>query len=332
LPENKGMINQFRNLNPINLLILFAYTFFMRMAIFADLPPMLQFEFLEPYTKFFIQIPLQETFSPAGNVFLAGLIIFIQAILFNRVVNNHALLSKPGYLPALLYITSASLFMPFQVLSPTLICNFLLIWIMDKFLKIGKSAGAIMVMFDCGMIIAVGTLMYFPFIVMLAMLWFTLLLYRSFDWREWISGLVGFLTIFFFVAVYYYWNDSISMFYKIWLPLGNKFPSVFKINYNDYLVLVPVLIMIILATLQLRENFFRSFISTRKAFQMLFFMFIISIVSFYTKPDFRLYHFLLCVPPGAVLLAYYFSNAKKRWFYESLFLILVFAIQYFLFV
>ncbi|RZL40486.1 MAG: beta-carotene 15,15'-monooxygenase, partial [Pedobacter sp.] len=38
------------------------------------------------------------------------------------------------------------------------------------------------------------------------------------------------------------------------------------------------------------------------------------------------------VPPGAVLLAYYFSNAKKRWFYESLFAVLVLSIQYFLFV
>ncbi|RZK78380.1 MAG: beta-carotene 15,15'-monooxygenase [Pedobacter sp.] len=325
------MINQFRTLNPINLILLFAYTFFMRMAIFADLPEVLRFEFLESYAKFLITIP-ENSLSPAANVVFAGIIIYIQAILFNRVVNNHGLLSKPGYLPALLYVTAASLFMPFLIMSPTLICNFLLIWVMDKILKIGKSPNAIMIMFDIGMIIAVGTLIYFPFLVMLIMLWLSLLLYRSFSWREWVSGLVGFLTIFFFVGVYYYWNDSLSQFYKIWLPLANKFPSVFKINYNDYLVLVPVTLMIILASLQLRENFFRSFISTRKAFQMLFFMFIVSIVSFYTKPDFRIYHFLLCVPPGSVLLAYYFSNAKKRWFYESLFLILVFAIQYFLFV
>lgn len=325
------MINQFRTLNPLNLLLLFAYTFFMRMAIFADLPAALQFEFLESYAKFLITIPA-DSISPLSNVVFAGILIFVQSILFNRIINNHSLLNKPGYLPALLYVTAASLFMPFFILSPTLICNFLLILIMDKFLKIGKSANAIMIMFDIGMIIAIGTLIYFPFIVMLVMLWLSLLLYRSFSWREWVSGLVGFLTIFFFLGVYYYWNGSLSLFYKIWLPLGNKFPSVFKINFNDYLVLVPVILMIILASLQLRENFFRSFISTRKAFQMLFFMFIISILSFYTKPDFRIYHFLLCVPPGSVLLAYYFSNARKRWFYESLFLVLVFAIQYFLFV
>jgi hypothetical protein len=304
----------------------------MRMAIFADLPERLNFEFLEPYAKFFINLPIGDSFSSGVNVLIAGILVFVQAILFNRVVNSHGLLNKPNYLPALLYITGTSLFMPFMVLSPTLICLFLLIWVMDKFLKIGKSANAIMIMFDIGMIIAVGTLIYFPFIVMLLLLWLSLLLYRSFSWREWISGLVGFLTIFLFLAVFYYWSDDLKMFYQIWVPLANKFPSVFKINYNDYLVLVPVLIMMILAMIQLRENFFRSFISTRKAFQMLFFMFILGMLSFYTKPDFRLSHFLLCVPPGAVLLSYYFSNAVKRWFYESLFLVLVLAIQYFLFV
>lgn len=326
------MINQFKTLNPINLLLLFAYTFFMRIAILINPPERLNFEFLESYTKLLIQIPIGDSFSVTSNILIAGILIYIQAIVFNRVVNNHALLTKPSFLPALLFITSASLFEPFLILSPTLICNFLLILIMDKLLKIGKSPNAIMIMFDVGIFIALGTLIYFPFVVMLLLIWLSLLLYRSFNWREWVSGLIGFATIIFFLAIFYYWNDNLGMFYKIWLPLKNKFPSAFKIQYNDYLVLVPVTIMMVLAMIQLRENFFRSFISTRKAFQMLFFMFLIAILSFYTKSNFKLYHFLLCVPPGAVLLAYYFSNATKRWFYESLFLVLVIAIQYFLFV
>ena len=313
-------------------MLLFAYTFFMRIAIFVHLPERLNFEFLESYTKFMVQIPIGEDLPVALNIFIAGILIYIQALIFNRVVNNHGLLAKPSFLPALLYITGASLFEPFLILSPTLICNFMLILVMDKLLRIGKSPNAIMIMFDVGIFIAIGTLIYFPFVVMLLLIWLSLLLYRSFYWREWVSGLIGFLIIFFFLAVFYYWNDNLTMFYKIWLPLKNKFPSAFKIQYNDYLVLVPVGVMMILAIIRLRENFFRSFISTRKAFQMLFFMFLIAILSFYTKSNFKLYHFLLCVPPGAVLLAYYFSNATKRWFYESLFLILVLAIQVFLFV
>ena len=284
-----------------------------------------------PYTKMFINIP-KDALSSEANVFLAALITLVQALIFNRIINNHGLLAKPSYLPALLYVTGTSLFLQFLILSPALICNFLLIIIIDKFLKLSKTSSAMSIMFDVGMIIAIGTLIYFPFILMLLMLWLSLLMYRAFSWREWISGLLGFLTIFMFVAVFYYWNDNIHRFIDIWQPLTNKFPHNLQINYDDYLVLIPVGIIMILAALQLRENFFRSFISTRKAFQMLFFMFLVSIFSFYTKRGVTVAHFLLCVPAGAVLLAYYFSNAKKRWFYETLFAILVICIQYFLFV
>lgn len=308
-----------------------VYLIIMRIAIFLNLPAELSFEILEPYTKLFINIP-KDALSSAANVFFAAVITLVQALIFNRIVNNHGLLAKPSYLPALLYITGTSLFLQFLILSPALICNFLIIVIIDKFLKLSKTGSAMSIMFDVGMIIAIGTLIYFPFILMLVMLWLSLLMYRAFSWREWISGLIGFLTIFIFVGVFYYWNDSINRFIDIWQPLTNKFPNNLQINYDDYLVLIPVGIIMILAALQLRENFFRSFISTRKAFQMLFFMFLVSIFSFYTKKGVTVAHFILCVPPGAVLLAYYFSNAKKRWFYETLFAILVICIQYFLFV
>ncbi|WP_293301122.1 DUF6427 family protein [Pedobacter sp. UBA4863] len=325
------MINQFRNLHPLNLLLLVAYAIFMRIAIFFNLPPELSFEILEPYTKLFINLP-KNPLSVEANVILAACFTLVQALIFNRIINNHGLLAKPSYLPALLYVTGTSLFLQFFVLSPALICNFLIIVIIDKFLKLSKATSAMSIMFDVGMLIAIGTLIYFPFILLLLMLWLSLLMYRPFNWREWISGIMGFLTIFIVVAVFYYLNDNIKHFMVIWQPLTNKFPSNLQINYNDYLVLIPVGIIMIMAVIQLRENFFRSFISTRKAFQMLFFMFVVSALSFYTKRGVTLAHFLLCVPPGAVLLAYYFSNAKKRWLYETLFVVLVICIQYFLFV
>ncbi len=326
------MINQFRQLNPLNILLLVLFTFFMRLAIFIDRPQNLQFEFLESFAKFFIQIPQTSYFSAFANLSIAAVLLLIQALLFNRLINNHNLMAKPSYLPALLYITGASLFLQFFILSPPLICNFLLIWILSKFLNLGKAPNAISIMFDIGMIIGLGTLIYFPFIVFLALLWLSLLLYRSFNLREWMAGFLGFLTIFFFLAVFYYWNDNLNQFYQIWSPLTNQFPSLLKLNLNDYLVLVPVALILILALLQLRNNFFRSFIVTRKAFQMLFFMLLITLISFYAKTDFKVFHFILSVPPGAVFLAYYFSNAKKRWVYESLFAILIITIQYFLFV
>ncbi|RYD78553.1 MAG: beta-carotene 15,15'-monooxygenase, partial [Sphingobacteriales bacterium] len=227
------MINQFRKLNPVNLILLLAYTFFMRIVIFYEVPARLNFDFLEPFARLLINIDLDNAFSPSANIFFAGILVFTQSLIFNRIINNHNLLAKPSFLPALMYITGASLFLPFMVLSPALICNFLLIWLIDKFLKLAKSANSITTVFDIGMIIALGTLIYFPFMAMILMIFLSLLLFRSFNWREWVAGFIGFLTVFFFLAVFYYWKDNLGSFYQIWKPLGNKFPSVFKINYND---------------------------------------------------------------------------------------------------
>jgi hypothetical protein len=137
--------------------------------------------------------------------------------------------------------------------------------------------------------------------------------------------------VFFFLAVYYYLNNSIDVFYGLWIPLGTKFPEVININYYDYLVLIPVITILVLCFFKLQQNFFRSYVQVRKSFQLLFVVFLIAGLSFYIKAAFRLDHFLLCTVPAAVFFAYYFLYAKRKWFYEVLFGILLISIVYFQF-
>src|SRR3546814_5269512 len=47
----------------------------------------------------------------------------------------------------------------------------------------------------------------------------------------------------------------------------------------------------------IRQNFFKSVIHIRKSFQLLFFMLILGLLSFYLNSNFEEYHFLLCIPP-----------------------------------
>lgn len=324
------MINQFRSLNPINILLLIGIAIVLRLGVLLHLPEKLNFDFIEPFARFLIIIPLETAFSPSANILTALVLTVSQALIFNKIVNNYNLLGKPTFLPALLYVTAASLFTPFILLGPTLVCNFLILWMIEKFLSVYRRDEVRSVMFDLGMMVALGALIYFPFIAMMPLLWISLIIFRPFNWREWVAGIIGFVTIFFFLAVYYYWNNSLDQFYKIWLPLASPFLVNLRINYYDYLVLIPVIIILVLGIFQLRSSFFRSFVQTRKSFQLLFFMFLLGLVSFYLKPGFRIYHFLLCVSPASVLMAYYFVHAgKRRWVYEGLYLMLVGFIIYF---
>lgn len=324
------MINQFRSLNPVNIILLIGTALLLRLGvIFQSAESTL--DFAGPFTRFLLSLLPANTFSTAPGAFTALFITIIQAFIFNRVINNYNLPGKPTFLPALLYITCSSLFLSFLIISPALISNFLLIWAIEKFLSIYRRNEVLSVMYDIGMIIALGTLIYFPFIAMMPLLWISMVIFRPFNWREWLAGIIGFITVIFFMWVFYYWNDSTDQFYRIWLPLASKFPVDIRINYYNYLVLIPVIIIVILAIFQLRENFFRSIVQVRKSFQLLIFMLILALVSFYLEPDYNLYHFLLAVPPGSVIMAYYFLHARKRWFYESLYFVLVGFILYFQF-
>jgi hypothetical protein len=323
------MIKQFRSIHPLNIILLIGIATLLRVGILMQLPDQISFEFMEPFTRLLIDLPFENTFSPLANVLIAQIILIIQALIFNRIINQHGLLGKTTFLPALMYVTAGSLLSPFLLLSPALVCNFLLLWMIDKFLSLYKRDEVRSVTYDLGMIVAIGTLIYFPFISLLPLIWISLMIFRPFNWREWFAVISGFITIFFFLAVFYFWNDSLVKFYSIWLPLTTKFPTNLRINLYDSLVLIPVVIILVLGFFQLQQNFLRSVVQLRKSFQLLFFMFFIGLLSFYLKQNLVLYHFLFCVPPAAALMSYYFLHSGKRWLYETLYLVLTVSIIYF---
>ena len=325
------MISIFKLFNPLNVLWLAILMFILRIGYVAQVPAQLEFTFVEPFARLLVPVSYEYVFSPIANVFLAGILVLAQALLVNYLVNHFNLLGKPTFLPALMYVTITALFTPFMVLSAPLICNFLVIWMLFKLFSFYKSDDAKSTAYDLGMIVAVGSLIYLPYIYLFLSIWIALVIFKPFNWREWISGILGYLTIFFFLAVFYYLNNRLGNFYNIWAPLGTKFPNRININYYNYLVLVPVLVILVLYFFKLQQNYLKSYVQVRKSFQLLFFIFLIGGLSFYVKSEFNLSHFLLCAVPAAVFFSYYFVNANIKWFYESLYLLLLISIIYFQF-
>jgi len=320
------MINIFRAFNPLNALWLIVVLFLSRVGYLFHVPARVEFIFVEPFARLLVPISYEYALSPVVNILLASVFIFIQALLLNYLINFYNLLGKPTFLPALMYVTLSGLFAPFLVLSAPLICNFLIIWLLFKLFSLYKGDDAKSTAYDVGMIVALGSLIYFPFIYLFLVIWIGLVLFKPFNWREWVSGILGYTTVFFFLAVLYYWNDKISSFSNIWRPLATKFPDHISINSYNYVLLVPVIIILVLCFFKLQQNFFKSYVQIRKSFQLLFFIFLITAFSFYVNASFHLNHFLLCIAPVAVFFAYFFLYSTRKWFYESLFLLLLISI------
>ena len=326
------MISIFRKFNPFNALWLAILLIVLRIGYLYSAPATIEFTFVETFARTLVPLAYEHFFSPAANMLIAGILVFIQALLLNLLVNRYNLLGRSSFLPALMYITASGLFTPFLVLSPPLICNFLVIWMLFKLFDLYKGESALSTTYDLGMIVAIGTLIYFPFIFFFLVIWIALIIFRPFNWREWTAGILGYATIFFFLAVFYYLHNQFDQFFDIWLPLGTKFPNRINItNYYNYLVLIPVIVILGLCFVKLRQNFFKSYVQVRKSFQLLFFMFLVAALSFYVRAQFNLNHFLLCAIPAGVFFAYYFLHATSKWFYETLYLLLFISIIYFQF-
>lgn len=324
------MINQFRSLNPVNLIFLAVMTIILRTGVLLRLPESSSFSLFDSYTGLPVNIP-DDLFTPFSSVFYAIVIVLIQAILLNRIVNNYNLLGKPSFIPALMYVTATAILEPFVVLNPVLIANFLVLWMIEKFMSIYRRDKVLSVLFDLGMIVAAGTLIYFPFIAMLPLLWISLIIFRPFNWREWVAGLTGFITVCFFVMTVYYLSGSLSDFFKA-VPLVAAFYPGFLANPYDYIVLIPVLLILVSSVFTLWHKFYRSNVHVRKSYFILLFLLLFSVLSFYLSVGYNTDHFLLAIPAVAIFMSHFFLNATKRWFYESVYLLLAACIIYFQFV
>lgn len=325
------MVQQFRNLNFVNIFFLFLLVLILRLGLFINMPVAINSGFIEFFSRLLIPFDLDASLSPLGNISIAVVVVFLQAMLFNQIINKHNILGKSTFLPAASYIIVCSVFTPFLSLTPPLLCNFFLLYIFNKILLEYKNSNSVAAMFDLGLVTALGTLFYFPFVGFLMLLWIALLLFKPFYWREWVSVMVGFLTLMFILGVYYYWNNKLLDFVEIWKPLSTKLPIYINIEVLDYIVLFPIVICVLMSMYFLNQNFFKSYVLVRKSFQLAVFILLLALFTFYLKSDFRINHFLLCAIPVALSVSYYFINAKKKLIFESLFLLMIGAIIYFQF-
>lgn len=323
------IINQHRKFTPINIILVCIIGSLLCLAVISHLPEVLEPVVLEPAINNLLGLSIGGGLTPITNVLVALILTLLQAFLLNKIISHYNFFSKPNFLTALMYMSLVSMFLPFLILSPTLICNFIAIWMLSKLFNIYKQSDVKGLMFDLGIIVAIGSLIYFPFIVMLLLLWIALIIFRPFIWREWVTPLLGFINVYFLLGVLYYWLDRFAEFKAIFSPFNNPLPTSFPLDYHDYLVVIPIGIALLLFLAILKDQYFRSIVHIRKSFQLLFYMIILIILSFYLSETININHFLLCAPPLAIYLAYYFTYAKTKWLYESLYLIIIATIIYF---
>lgn len=336
-------LRDFKNPGYIYLLVL---TFVLRIIPLILLSNRQEVVIFEPYIRSILPISLGFLSALWINLTLSGILVYVQAILFNQILINYNIFPKPSFIPAAVYILVSSLFTIFLTLQPVLMANFFMLWLMERLFSIYKTDKPIARAFDLGLIIACGTFVYFPFIILLPMIWIGLTLYLPFSWRFWLSGLFGFLILYFFIWVYFLLSDNLTGFFAIFKPLHFNNPTYLPIMGRELWIVALLLVVFLMSIFYYQLNAVRNLILVRKSLRLLIFLILLSGLGYYLQPlavqnlglnialktHHALLHFLIWSCPLSVYLSYYFIFARRRWIYETVFLTLLGTIIYFQFI
>lgn len=315
------MIKYFRSLQPANHFLVAFIVMLLWMFSFKTFP---HGQFNMPLYQLLIDglLKLPMWFTAILSISLA----IAQTLLLNHVLNKHEVLYKSSYLPGLLYAILLAFNKDVTMLHPVLCFNFIFIFILDKLLQLFKNPEPVASVFDCGLLIGISSLFYLPSIIYYLFFLVGIIVIRTFNAREFIISLIGFLLPFFFYATYLYWYDGLLPFAKTFLSHFGNFKLIYAFKVTPQLFFFSIFtgILLVWSMLQMRGNYFKNAIKTRLSQQLMFILLIFGMLTLFIVKDIELYHFTVLAAPVAAFTGYYFLSATRRaWIAEIILWMLI---------
>lgn len=248
-------------------------------------------------------------------------IISLEAIYFNLLLNRHEVLYKNSYLPSLCFVLLASLSSSLLLVHPVHLVNLIFLRVFDKIFSLFKNESPVRALFDSGFLLGIAALLYLPALPMYLLFLIAVSLLRPFSWREWLVMLSAFFLPYFFISVYFFWEQELLIFWKeyigkfkhLWPQLNMQFPL------SEKILMLVMSGLLVLSLVKLRGNYYKNIIRTRTYQQIVFLCLLINGAAVLLIHKIEWIHFAALAIPIAMFYAYYFVSAKKRvWFAELL--------------
>lgn len=304
------MTGVFRQKNSSNAIILGLYALVLKFNIFLHPTGPLR----QPEDNYLYNGLLQFLDSlhlpPVFYSVLAFLLLYTQASLLNRICNNQKMLPRPNYLPAMSYILITSLMKDWNYFSAQLIINSLLIWIYYRMMMLYNSSKAAGSIFNIGVMMGIVSLFYQPAIMFAFLIWFALFIMRPFIIREWLIGLLGLTTPYYFLGILLYLTNQWN--WKKVIPVLDfslpALPSSIFITISIALMILPF----ILSGFYVQNNLNKMLIQVRKNWSLLLLFLIVATFIILVNGGNNYANWLLCTVPMAVFHAalYFYPNSR----------------------
>lgn len=321
------MTGVFKANNPYNAFILLIYGLLLKLPMF--LHPVIPIQQKTDGFLFKILLNQLAVFGkalPAVYPIITFLLLFTQAITFNKLVSDQRLIQKSNYLTGMSYLLVTSLFSEWNILSSPLIINTLLVWVWAKMSGLYNNPNPKTSLFNIGIAIGCSTFFYFPSLAFSALIVFGLIVTRPFKLAEWLISLLGIITPYYFLLAYVFLTDN-------WK--GYKFPGIamgMPQFYETRWALAAIIIVLIatgIGLFYIRQNFLRQLVQTRKSWNLVFLYFLVAVFIPFINATHTFKYWILCAVPLSAFLAAAFFYPQKKWFPQVLhWLMIAFVIAF----
>ena len=306
------MIGRFKANNPYNHFLLFVYAVLLKLPLFLMEAPALRTAYDGVLYKYILSLTedIAKGF-PAFYGLLSFILLFVQAMMINRLAVNRKLFNRPNYLPAMSYLLITSLFIDWYAFSAILLVNTILIWVCSQLCHLYQYKSAKTAIFNIGFIISIASLIYLPAICFILLMLMAISTTRSFRLPEWIIAFIGLLTPYYFYGSWLFLTGAWKEFQFSGFYLG--VPEFMQPQWG-LAALIFLIAITILGIYFIQRNLRRQIVQTRKNWQIIYTYLLLSMILSFTGTEIHIGSGLILAVPLSILIAAAFLYPEKKWF------------------
>ncbi|MEZ5028239.1 MAG: hypothetical protein R2765_05565 [Ferruginibacter sp.] len=203
------MTGIFKANNPYNNFLLLLYAVLLKLPLFLY-PKVPQAQPIDG----FLYHGLLNWLQPIGNnfpliySFITFILLYSQAIYFNKLIIDHRIMQRPNYLTGMCYLLLTSVFTEWNSLSAPLIINSLLIWVWAQMSALYSNQKPKSSLFNSGSAIGLCTFFYFPSLSFVILVIFGLAITRPFKLQRMAYCTFGIITPYYFLLAFIFLTNK----------------------------------------------------------------------------------------------------------------------------
>ena len=241
-------------------------------------------------------------------------LLAIQVALGNQIVNKYRLADASTVFPGL-FIILLSCYSPyFLFLSTFHFVNTLIILILYILLGTYNQPKSADHIFNAGLLSGISFLFFPPSIYLILVIFITLSILRTYSIKERIMVVCGFTVPPFFAGVYYYWQNSFDLFYKLQFTAIFKTPNflVTPFDYINLLLYFVFICLVIFLIFSYNNIAYRKIIQSRKRINIMYWILGITFMILFILPKQGKDVYLLLSLPLGLLTSLGFISMKPK--------------------